>query len=265
MKTSWLKLTPKKAQTLLDNRASNRPLDENYGKKLAGAMSDDKWYQNGESIKVNDKGEMEDGQHRCWAVVRSGVTITTLLVEGLPSENGVFETIDVGKKRTVGHMFSRAGEKNYNQLAAAAAWYWRYKDGGICTFDAPRHDQASEILREHPGLRYSVDSVQCCKKIMSLGLAAFLHYIFTQKHRKDVADAFFVKLGSGEGLSKLNPLTSGIYQLREMLIEDRARRSRRHAYVIAALCIKAWNAKQTVTVCKRKLTWTTEESFPAVE
>jgi hypothetical protein len=264
MKISWIKLTPKKAQAFLDARASNRPLDEGYATKLGGAMSDGKWEPNGESIKFNDKRQMEDGQHRCLAVVISGVTIVTLLVEGLPSNNGIFETIDVGKKRTVGHMFARSGEKHYNQLAAAAAWLWRYKDGRVTTFDSPRHDQASEILQKHPTLRDSVSAVSGCHKVMSVGLAAFLHYLFKAKD-KALANSFFEMLGSGEGLSKTSPKTSGIYQLRELLMEDRNKRSRRHAYVIAALCIKAWNAVRTGRVCKQTIKWTTDERFPAVE
>lgn len=266
MRTQWINLTPKKAQSLLDNRAANRPLDERYATKLAGAMKDGKWEPNGETLKVNDKGQLEDGQHRCLATVIANCTVRVLIVEGLPSDNGIFETIDVGKKRTAGHMFARAGEKHYKALATTASWMWRYRQGKMNLFDSPRHDELMDVVRKFPELRDSVDACVCARKVMSQGLAGFLHFMFWKSSKNALlASEFFQLLASGDGISKSDPATSGIYQLREMLLDDKRRRSRRHQYVIAALAIKAWNAVRARKVCKQALKWVSDEDFPEVE
>lgn len=263
MRVSVTKLDPKKAQKLLDSRASNRPLDEKYAQRLAGAMRSGKWKLNGETIKINDHGQMEDGQHRCLAVVLSGCTITVAIATNLESSNGVFETIDTGKRRTIGHVFARANEENYAMLASAVAWLWRYEKGSIMIFDSPRHDEATDFLSRHPKLRESCHAVHGVRKLMPCGLAAALHYMFSSKDA-ELAEWFFNHLGTGEDLRRDSVKTSAIWRLRELLTEERDKRSRRHAYVNAALVIKAWNATRAGKLCKT-LRWTASESFPEVE
>jgi len=263
MRIRVIRLTPKKAQELLDNRAPNRRLDEAYAHRLAGAIVEGKWVANGETIKINEDGQMEDGQHRCRAVVIANTSVSAALATGIPAQAGTFESIDTGKKRTGGQMLGRAGEKHYNALAAAAGWMWRHKSGKVASFESPRHDQLMDVIDKHPGLRYSANFCTCARTVMSHGLATFVHYLLSEKDCER-ANRFMDMLGSGEHLSKSNG-TSAILRLREELRSDRDRRTRKHAYVIAALCIKAWNAWVNGKRVARKVTWEPSEGFPKVE
>ena len=46
-------------------------------------MQDGKWRLNGKTICFDSTGRLLNGQHRLSAVVRSGVTLTTVVVRGL--------------------------------------------------------------------------------------------------------------------------------------------------------------------------------------
>ena len=72
-------LTPEKAAAILRKNNRNRPLRERYAKRLASAMTRGEWKFNGDTIVVANSGELLQGQHRCTAVVLSGVTIKTIL------------------------------------------------------------------------------------------------------------------------------------------------------------------------------------------
>ena len=58
------------------------------------------WKLNGESIKISDKQILLDGQHRLMAVAKCGKPIETVVITNIPSEHGVFETIDAGAPRS---------------------------------------------------------------------------------------------------------------------------------------------------------------------
>jgi hypothetical protein len=181
----------------------------------------------------------------------------------LPAGNGIFDTIDTGKKRSLAHVFARGEEQNYAMLAAAVGWLWRWETDRISSFESPRNDQAIDVLARNPKLRESCQAAHASRKIMAPGVAAFLHYLFSASD-PIIAGWFFDALGSGENLSKTSLKTSAILKLRETLVSDRDKRCKRHAYAIIALTIKAWNCTKNRVLCK-KLAWSANESFPEVE
>lgn len=84
--------------------------------EYAKDMADGRWVANtGDAIRFNRQGQMIDGQHRCMAVVESGVPIPVILIEGLDDE--VFMVLDKGRKRTAADSI---GGKNANVRAAIA-------------------------------------------------------------------------------------------------------------------------------------------------
>lgn len=67
--------------------------------EYAKDMADGRWVAGtGDAIRFNRRGQMIDGQHRCLAVIESGVTITVTIIEGLDDE--VYLVLDKGRKRT---------------------------------------------------------------------------------------------------------------------------------------------------------------------
>lgn len=55
------------------------------------------WHENGDTIRFNAKGELIDGHHRIAAVIESGVTIRSIVVEGVTEEAEI--TVDSNTPR----------------------------------------------------------------------------------------------------------------------------------------------------------------------
>jgi len=121
-------VTPEWAEETLKKNIGNRPLNVQHVDKLAKEMTNGRWKVNGDTICLNGS-RVIDGQHRLHAVVQSGITIETLVVEGLSSD--VFDTKDVGKRRSAGDTLGVAGEKNACRLAAALILIDKYFTGRV--------------------------------------------------------------------------------------------------------------------------------------
>ncbi len=257
------KLSPSKAQKLLDSRAANRPLNKRHTRNLADAMLAGEFEVNGETIKIDEAGRMVDGQHRCCAVVISSRTVDTFVTRGL--KEGMFDTIDTGCRRSVSNMFAKHGEKHYALLAGAVSWLMRHEQGWLetGTRQAPRHPEAMALLEEHPGIR---DSLQCCQKMQGLcpsSMAVCLHYLFAQKD-PDAADKFWELLLTGENLTKSGRHTSGIYLLRNRLVDNQIAKAKLPALEIWRLIVKAWNATRDGRVLKL-LSMKSGEEHPVIQ
>jgi hypothetical protein len=257
-------ITPAKAQKWLDSRASNRPLSESHVKRLASAIQNGEWEVNGETIKFNVKDEMVDGQHRCQAVVIAQTPIQSFVTRGL--NDSTFDTIDIGRPRTLPAIFAKHGEKNYKLLAGATTWLWRHVNaytskGGSST---PRIHEAMDLLKSYPDLRDSVSFVSSHKfRIMSPTIAACLHYLFS-KDDPELAGEFFDKLSTGENLCKSNR-TSAIYWLRNQLLEDKQSTAKLPQNILWALAIKSWNAFRAGKVIKLLRYSPGNEQFPKID
>lgn len=76
-------ISPEEAQAYLDNNAKHRPIKEKKVNEYMGEMADGKWRLNGKTICFDTNGRLLNGQHRLSAVVKSGVSLTTVVVRGL--------------------------------------------------------------------------------------------------------------------------------------------------------------------------------------
>lgn len=85
------------------------------------------WIQTGEAIKFDTNGRMIDGQNRCRAVIRSGVSIPVLVIRGLdPESQGV---MDSGTPRTSRDALHFAGFNNGKEINAVANIHRAWKLG----------------------------------------------------------------------------------------------------------------------------------------
>ena len=109
-------LTPELARKFLEGNENNRPCSQTHVNRLAREISEGRWKFNGDTI-CRSGTRLIDGQHRCQAVVKSGIAIRTILVDEI--EDGVFDTKDCGRKRTAADVLAVVGEKNYVTVAAS--------------------------------------------------------------------------------------------------------------------------------------------------
>jgi hypothetical protein len=76
-------INPEEAQAYLDNNAKHRPIKEKKVDAYMTEMADGRWRLNGKTICFDTDGRLLNGQHRLSAVVKSGVSLTTVVVRGL--------------------------------------------------------------------------------------------------------------------------------------------------------------------------------------
>jgi len=99
MEVSVERITPARAEKMLNRNCSNRELRTGLVEKYARDMANEKWTQCPSPIAVYEDGDIADGQHRLWAIVESGVGQTFIVARGLTREDGL--NIDMGLNRTL--------------------------------------------------------------------------------------------------------------------------------------------------------------------
>lgn len=232
-----VKLTPEMAEMLLGRNPANRKISaatvENYAHEMAGR----RWVFNGEPIIVSDTGELNDGQHRCQAVIESGVSIDVLLIVGIARETRT--TLDQGKTRTVGDYLAMEGNAYSNILGSAAGYIWLHRNRGKLSTGRNVRATKGEVMETVaacPVLKRSVQMVQdkAANAVGGRSILAFCHFTFSTINRED-ADYFLYALMNGAGLKVGDP----ILYVRNRLINERGRLS---ANEKADLLFKAWNA-----------------------
>jgi hypothetical protein len=231
MRVSVKTITPAQAKKLLERNTNNRPLSAAHVKFLCGVIRRGEWKLNGDAIRYNANA-LVDGQHRLAACVETGISIHTVVVDGVDS--GVFNTIDTGKNRGGADVLAINGVKNCN-IVASGLRFIQYITTGSTT-------KMSNIQYEELYDRYSDISASCpiairCRKVLSASIGCATHCLFSRKDPQE-ADVFFDALRTGAGLKDKDP----VLVLRDRLMRDKDSYTRLHPRQIAQLVIKAWNA-----------------------
>lgn len=259
MKTKTVNITPEVALEWLEKNTNNRPVDRKVTAFLVEEITAGRWKVNGDAIRFDTQGNLIDGQHRLYAIAKAGVAVESLVIHDL--ESGVFDTIDCGKRRSVGDALTLAGESNAYVLGRALSWLAKHEVG---TLDTPIPCRSAtlvqEVLKQHPGIRDSIPVSYRSRHLLPSPLGAALHYIFSGID-KPLADEMFDGLATGFVPNKAD----GFHLLRERLLRERGRTiGTSQSLFVAALAIKAWNTRllrKSIEVLK----WTREEPFPKIQ
>lgn len=260
MNTQQITITPEWAKRVIETQnTKNRTINSLHVNRLAKAMKDGVWIENGDTICFSGD-TLVDGQHRLHAVVKSGIPIKCIVVYGLPAE--AFETKDIGKRRSHSDTLSACGQKNTNRLSAALILIGKYMSGWSELNIRYTNQEILGLLDEYPDLPDSISSQIKRSPIMFPSVMDACYYLFSKKDR-ELADQFIDKVVSGSGLSDGSPWLA----LRERLMKNSLSKSKLPKEHIFALCIKSWNAARMNRPVKH-LNWRTEgersESFPVI-
>ncbi len=231
-------ITPALAAEMLKKNTRNRPVNVYHVKRLAREMEMGRWKINGGTICFN--GDLLiDGQHRLQAVVASGKTIQTYVVEGLPSD--VFNTIDTGKRRNAGDTLALMGIKCSRSVASALTFVDRIVTGKVYYKAklAVTNAEVQDLYARYPGIEESVRRADGKKSVCPQMVLGALHYLFALRDRA-AADAFVEDIKFGKNLDE----GDGVYLLRERLVTNSYMKQKLRSEFIAALAIKAWNARR---------------------
>lgn len=235
--TAHAKLTPELAANLISRNDDNRVLKSYRISTYAADMLAGRWEFNGEPIIVSSEGTMNDGQHRCHAVIESGITIDAVFVFGVTRESRL--TTDQGSQKTVGDYLAMEGVKNSNNLAAAAAAimgierFRKFISGANNLM--PSKSEIRERVMCDPDIETSFRFVRQpgANRVAPGTLLTVIHYMASQIDRAD-ADLFLAKLIAGAELKERDP----ILVLREKL-KDKSLRLNNNERMKAM--IMGWN------------------------
>lgn len=111
-------VSPAIAKRWLSRNVRNRKIRPAIVNAYARDMKAGHWQVTGEAVKFDTNGALSDGQHRLSAVVKSGVTVTMLVVRNVKPEAQA--VMDSGVKRAATDALLLGGKKNVSILAAAA-------------------------------------------------------------------------------------------------------------------------------------------------
>mgnify|MGYP003420004548 FL=1 len=231
-------LGPLAAHSMLAMNTGNRPRSQHNLDKLAREMSEGRWRLNGDAIRISASGRLLDGQHRLYAIIKSGCTVKCMVVRGL--DDGVFDTIDTNKIRSPGDVLAISGESHARNIVAALRLVEKYKSGKMLQEVELSNTEVLPLLSKYPAIRDSVRKVTGAWKLTKPSVLSACHYLFSEIDAED-AESFFSQLESGEGLKK----GSAILSLRERLLENAISKGRLSQRYLMALFVKSWNAYRT--------------------
>jgi hypothetical protein len=196
MKPTLMTVTPKIAKEMLGANNKNRRMSAPHVAKLAKAMRDGHWKVNGDQIRISTLGNVVDGQHRLMAVVRSGVSIKTWVMYDVPED--VFDTIDVGKRRSSADTLSCLGEKDARTKAAALTMIERYMTGKGWSQIEYSNTEMEGLLQKYPDVGEHLVWNKSRTPLLPASLMNCCHYLFW---RKDpiMAEEFVQKISKGGG------------------------------------------------------------------
>lgn len=264
-----VKVTPDLAHEWLGWNTHNRKLRERIVTGYATDMLNGDWHWNGESIKFASDGTLLDGQHRLAAVVAADMTVSMLVVRGLPSH--VQDTVDGGVRRKFNDVLQLRGEKNSVLLAAitrrVTIWEAGYRrSSGMW---APTNAQLMQTLDKYPDLREIATYAHYISNACALpgSIAGLGIWIFTRIDTDDRdqlnsdVNFFFERLRDGQNIAKGDP----IYELRRTIDNSRSVRGARSDAYLTAIMVKAWNAYRAgerISVLRYRPGGSNPEQFP---
>jgi hypothetical protein len=221
-------ITPPLAAEYLKFNRTNRRLIEHRVVFYMRQMIEGNWKLSGDSIKF-DGANLIDGQHRLQAVVRSGVTIESVVVRNLAP--GVFDVLDTGRARQAGDVLSSYGYANVFILASAGRYIYHFERRLVPSSPTlTNQDILSTILR-HRDLPGFISDCNVYRFAKSGIIVASLYWL--EQCAIEKAPAFIERFLKGTELKLSNP----IYALRERLISDRSLLANKRSRVITAAMI----------------------------
>lgn len=228
-------VTPELAGQWLLLNIKNRIIRDNVVAKYARDMVAGHWREDGAPVRFNWDNRMFDGQHRCLAIVQSGVTLRLVVVRN--ADPKAQATVDSGIPRSYADHLKLLGERDPSSLAAITRRVVMWQAGSADRRSSlrPSTDELDSVLARHPGLRLSTDAARRVARHANItpSVAGLAHHLFTALDPY-ATEEFFQKLTTMEGIvtgdpagALLRTLGGGPHRLPE---------SHQLAYTI-----KAWN------------------------
>lgn len=208
-------VTVEMAKKWLSNAAPNRPIRAAAVAKCVAEILEGEWKYNGDTIRFNKNGQMCDGQHRCKAIVETGLEQICLVAYDV--DETAVPTIDEGVRRTAADQWMMKGlSGGKTDSAIIQQLYCWYVSGHMGTTRQTLSLRASwavynkldlDLLNAVKAKAYSTKGIHGKPSI----LAAIGYIAGWDNHEK--FDDFVSRITTGIGLSR----SDSAYFFREFL------------------------------------------------
>lgn len=219
--------------------------------RYASDLMSDQFPFTGDPIRFNKAGELIDGQHRCTAVVESGVPFTVLVIRGLGEE--LIRFFDGGRSRRFPDDLRIHGYTNHSALAAVTTRLWQWEHGNygymgvpyvqhaLYADTAPTRAQLWKTLQGHPELVDVTTHGQRLRTYLPNAPASVTALVWwlLGEVSVDGREKFFHELTQGSGV---NGPEYPINVLHRTLTRRLAVHEQKEGHVWLAYYIKAYNA-----------------------
>jgi len=204
-------ITPARAQVLLMNNLSNRNVKAANLAKIMRDIADGRFVLNGETLIIADDGTVNDGQHRCFSILLTGIQVESLVASGLTKQS--MRTIDIGIKREAKDRLAIAGVSNYVVLSALSSLAFELTNNR-----KPTPSESEDFYFDNAdGFQLALSA--CGTGFKGIGqapMAAASFYLLRNGEDVDVIRTFFASVRTGEMLTKRDPRMV----LRRAIFED---------------------------------------------
>lgn len=229
-------LTPGLANCLLDRNPHNRNLRQAKVEQYASDMRSGRWALNGEPIIVAKTGEMNDGQHRCAAVIDANTPVQVMVMFGLDRETRT--TLDQGAARGAGDFLGMDGVENANVTATIARLVLAYDTSRGQAVDTKpfTHSEVVQRAKSDPAVAEAAHfavrgELRNIKAYAPHTIIGFCYLVFSRIDENDAVE-FLTGVCTGEGLKAGHPA---------LVVRDRLLTVGKSRPVKIALIFRAWN------------------------
>lgn len=242
-------ITPQRAKDILETSEKtgfkNRPLSKMIVDRYARDMMQGRWKDNGKSITISHEGFLADGQHRLHALIKANVSLIFSIDYNV--DKNTFDTIDIGKKRSIADFLYIDGvKKNATLVSAASRGIYNYLKTGVLGFYNGRSGDTGMYEYIYPISLTFYDDIQYCSKLysrnkskiinMSNLFSTYILFGFIDNKKRDI---FFENVMKGVNLAE----NSIEYKLRTKLTDNRITKYAKISYYVEAIYIvRAWNS-----------------------
>lgn len=239
--TKTIDITPDMAAEMIEHNTMNRNISQLNVTRYANDMASGAWEQNGETIKIAEDGTVLDGQHRLWAIIESGMTVTMIVVYNVRKE--AVGSIDSGVIRLFHHLLKIKGSAHYITAATITKLAWIYDNydkqmrAGSAKAETrnsilePYYDENRDLIEQAAAV------AECGAHHFVKSHMGFCFYLFLRRNPLK-AEEFIKLVKSGENLHTGHPIMT----LRGKLMDNRMSKNKLTVRETLAYYTKAWNA-----------------------
>lgn len=199
-------LSPPLAQILLGANPDNRNLRSSKLQQYAQDMRDGRWVMNGEPIIISKEGLLNDGQHRCHAIVQANRSVPVLIIFGIDRDTRT--TVDQGASRGAGDYLSMEGEPHSTVLAAAGRMLVAYERNDGLNISGSQYVSNGDIMQRVRGddrlaraAAFADTHFKHARQYVPPSVVAFCHYVLSAVHAAD-AETYMRQVCDGENLKR---------------------------------------------------------------